>query len=96
MREFEAFGDGDLLAGYVHEASWFWFTASTLEMSFAAGWHRLLARCLLDEIRRRGLPEPSAAWVFEYARRRFPRDDFYWQWDPDQGYAFAPTPAPGV
>ncbi len=94
MHEFEPFGDRELLAGYLEEAAWFWFAASTLEKSLEARWHRLAARCILEEVRRRGLAEPSAASVFAHARRRFPRDDFYWQWKPGQGYAFLAAPAP--
>ena len=75
VRELEQFNDCDLVQGYVSEAAWFWFDASTVEMSFRANLHRLLARCILQEIRRRGLPEPDEDLVYERARKTFPPDD---------------------
>jgi hypothetical protein len=75
VREFTAFDECELVHGYVSEAAWFWFDASTVEMSLRANLHRLMARCILQEIRRRGLPEPDEGLVYERARKTFPPDD---------------------
>jgi hypothetical protein len=75
VREFTAFDECELVHGYLGEAAWFWFDASTVEMSFRANLHRLLARCILQEIRRRGVPEPDEDLVYERARNTFPPDD---------------------
>ncbi len=75
MHEFTAFDECELVHGYVSEAAWFWFDASTVEMSFRANLHRLIARCILQEIRRRGLEEPDEDAVYRRARQTFPPDD---------------------
>jgi hypothetical protein len=75
VREFTAFDECELVHGYVSEAAWFWFAASTVEGSFRANLHRLMARCILEEIRRRGLGEPDEDLVYEGARKTFPPDD---------------------
>ncbi len=79
MQELLQFTDHDLVRGYVNEAVWFWFDASTVEMSFQAGLHRLMAHCIRAEIRRRGLDEPDGDWVYTLARRLFPPDDLRWR-----------------
>jgi hypothetical protein len=73
------FADAELLNGYVAEAAWFWFDASTHEKSLEAGLHRVAAQCILSEIRRRGLPEPGAELTHARARRTFPPDDLRWR-----------------
>jgi hypothetical protein len=75
VRELQHFNDCELIDGYVSEAAWFWFDASTVAGSFQANLHRLIARCLLEEIRQRGLDEPDEERVHERARRAFPPDD---------------------
>jgi hypothetical protein len=75
VREFTAFDECELVHGYVSEAAWFWFDASTVEMSFRANLHRLMARCILQEIRRRGLHEPDEDLVYARALETFPPDD---------------------
>jgi hypothetical protein len=75
VRELEQFNDCDLVQGYVSEAAWFWFDASTVKGSFLANVHRLVARCLLEEIRQRGLEEPNQDLLYKQARRIFPPDD---------------------
>ena len=44
-------------------------------MSLKAGFHRLAARCLLLEMRERGIDEPADEVIFHRARKLFPRDD---------------------
>jgi hypothetical protein len=75
VRELQQFNDCQLIDEYVREATWFWFDASTVAMSLHANLHRLIARCLLEEIRQRGLDEPDRFLVYERARRAFPPDD---------------------
>jgi hypothetical protein len=75
VRELQQFNDCDLIEGYLAEAVWFWFDASTVPMSLHANLHRLLARCLLEEIRQRGLDAPDEGFVYQQARRKFPPDD---------------------
>jgi hypothetical protein len=75
VQELLQFTDHDLVRGYVNEAVWFWFDASTVEMSFQAGLHRLMAHCIRAELRRRGLDEPDDDWVYVAARKLFPPDD---------------------
>jgi hypothetical protein len=71
----KTFADRELLSGYLQEAVWFWFDASTREKSLEAGFHRLAARCILEEIRRRGLEEPAAELIYRQARKCIPLDD---------------------
>jgi hypothetical protein len=75
--ELKAFPDRELLAGYLQEAVWFWFDASTLDKKLEVGLHRLVARCIFEEIRERGLDEPQPDRVYAHARRRFPPDDLH-------------------
>ncbi len=75
MSDLHPFRDDQVLDGYVTEAAWFWFHASTLEMSLEVRLHRLLARCIGQEIARRGLLEPDAEEIYQQARRSFPLDD---------------------
>jgi hypothetical protein len=75
VENLKPFADGELLDGYLAEAAWFWFDASTAEMKLAAGLHRLVALLLGDELRRRGLELPEPAAVYDQARRTFPPDD---------------------
>jgi hypothetical protein len=75
MRELKTYDDCVLLEGYVAEAAWFWFDASTHEKRLEAGLHRIMARCILLEIRKRGLEEPDNDFVYQHARRTFPLDD---------------------
>ena len=79
MNDLKCFPDVELLNGYVAEAAWFWFAASTHEMSLEAGLHRIAAHCILHEIRARGLEEPSNDLAYARARRVFPLDDLRWQ-----------------
>src|SRR6266699_3816106 len=58
MRELKAYEDDVLLDGYLAEAVWFWFDASTVEKRLECGLHRVAARCILSEIRKRGLDVP--------------------------------------
>ena len=75
MRELKAYEDGVLLDGYLAEAVWFWFDASTVEKRLECGLHRVAARCILSEIRKRGLDVPDEDLVFQQARLTFPPDD---------------------
>jgi hypothetical protein len=75
VRELKQFDDCDLVHGYVAEAAWFYFDASTAEGSFRANLHRLIARCVLEELRQRGLDEPDDYLIYERARKTFPPDD---------------------
>lgn len=75
MNELHPFNDSELLREYVNQAAWFWFDASTQEMSLEANFHRLAARCLLLEMSERGMEEPTDAEVVAHARRLFPPDD---------------------
>jgi hypothetical protein len=93
--EFKPFDDRALLEGYVAEATWFWFDASTVEKSFEVGLHRLAATCIREEIHRRGLTEPEAALVYRRARRVFPPDDLRSWKERDPGHGLAAFPGPG-
>jgi hypothetical protein len=73
--EFMHFESQELLDGYLGEAAWFWFDASTHEKSFEAGLHQVIALCLEKELHSRGLDTPSDAVVFARARTLFPPDD---------------------
>jgi hypothetical protein len=75
VKEFQPFDDGELLHAYLNQAVWHWFDASTFEMRLKANFHRLAARCILDELRERGLEEPAEELVFARARTLFPPDD---------------------
>ena len=75
MNELRPFNDADLLLEYVQQAAWFWFDASTHEMSLEANFHRLAARCLRAELRDRGIGEPVDEDIYAHARRLFPPDD---------------------
>jgi hypothetical protein len=75
VNDLTTFDNAELLQAYEDEAIWFWFAASTAEKSLEAGLHRLAARCILYEIRRRGVPEPDADLVYARARRTIPLDD---------------------
>ena len=75
MHDLKFFNDEELLTGYVIEAAWFWFDASTTEMSLEAGLHRVAAHCLRTELRQRGVIEPGGSHVYAHARRAFPPDD---------------------
>jgi hypothetical protein len=75
VRELQQFNDCDLVHGYVAEAIWFHFDASTAEGSFRANLHRLIARCVLQELRQRGLHQPDDDLIYERARKTFPPDD---------------------
>jgi hypothetical protein len=75
VNDLQPFADAELLSGYIAEAAWFWFDASTHEKSLEAGLHRVAARCILHEIRKRGLPEPAGELAYARARRMFPPDD---------------------
>ena len=44
-------------------------------MSLEANFHRLAARCILAEMRERGIEQPAEALIFERARELFPLDD---------------------
>ena len=75
MNELRPFSDYDLVLEYVNQAAWFWFDASTREMSLEANFHRLAARCLHSELQSRDIEEPSDEEIFEHARTLFPLDD---------------------
>ena len=75
MRELKAYEDDVLLDGYLAEAVWFWFDASTVEKRLECGLHCVAARCILSEIRKRGLDVPDEDLVFQQARLTFPPDD---------------------
>jgi hypothetical protein len=79
VNDLKHFPDAELLNGYVAEAAWFWFAASTHEKSLEVGLHRVAAHCILHEIRQRGLPEPSSDLAYARARKVFPPDDLRWQ-----------------
>jgi hypothetical protein len=81
--DLSAFGDGDLLDGYLAEAAWFWFNASTAEKRLETKLHRLVAHCLAEEVRRRGLPEPGPDAIYAHARRTFPPDDLHARYQSD-------------
>ncbi len=95
MKELRRFSDGELLHGYLVEAAWFWFAASTEEKKLEAGLHRLMARCIYEELHRRGLDEPEADWVYGQARKAFPPDDLRPR--NERGYRplLGPSPNPG-
>ena len=92
MLELKAFTDCELWKGYVAQAAWFWFDASTEEKKLEAGLHRLVARCVLEEIRARGLEEPDPARVYAHARRTFPPDDLHPRGEPGFRYLLDPSP----
>jgi hypothetical protein len=75
VNDLKQFPDAELLSGYVAEAAWFWFDASTHEKSLEAGLHRIAAHCILREIRQRGLEEPDSDVAYARARQTFPPDD---------------------
>jgi hypothetical protein len=75
VEEFKSFTNAELFVGYIGEAAWFWFDASTEVNRLGVGLHRLVARCIYDEIRRRGLAEPGSDLVYAHACRTFPPDD---------------------
>src|SRR5262245_30341644 len=75
MEDLKVYDDAEVLESYLTEAAWFWFEASTLEKSLEAGLHRAAAVGILQEIRRRGLPEPERELAYGTARRAFPPDD---------------------
>src|SRR5262245_59516783 len=75
VEDLRAFDDTEILDAFLAEAAWFWFDASTSEMKLEAGLHRLIALCLAEEVRRRGLAEPDPDQVYARARRAFPPDD---------------------
>lgn len=75
MNELKSLDDFELVQEYVNQAVWNWFDASTDEMGIAAGFHRLAARCLLLELRERGIDEPTEDMIFHHARKMIPRDD---------------------
>jgi hypothetical protein len=77
VEEFKPFADTELLDGYIVEAAWFWFDASTEAKRLEAGLHRLMARCIYDEIRQRGLETPNLEQVYAQARHAFPADDLH-------------------
>jgi hypothetical protein len=83
MLELKAFTDCELWKGYVAQAAWFWFDASTKEKKLEVGLHRLLARCIYDELRARGLEEPDPALIYAHARRVFPPDDLHSRYEHD-------------
>src|SRR5436305_1930145 len=71
VNDLKRFPDAELIDGYVDEAAWFWFDASTHEKSLEAGLHRIAAHCILNEIRQRGLEEPSSELAYARARMLF-------------------------
>lgn len=75
VNELKPLNDVELLREYVNQAVWHWFEPSTHEMGIETGFHRLAARCLLLEMRQRGLEEPTDEMLFGRARRVFPMDD---------------------
>jgi hypothetical protein len=77
MKELKAFDDRALLEGYVAQAAWFWFDASTEEKKLEVGFRRLVARCIYEELRDRGLKEPGPAELYAQARKVFPPDDLH-------------------
>jgi len=79
VNDLRQFPDSELIRGYMDEAAWFWFDASTHEKSLEAGLHRVAAHCILQEIRQRGLEEPGSDLTYARARRLFPLDDLRWQ-----------------
>jgi len=95
MNELKSFPDWDLLKGYIAQAAWFWFDASTEEKKLEVGLHRLVARCIYDELRERGLEEPDSDLVYAHARRIFPPDDLYARNERDFRYLLDTSPTPG-
>jgi hypothetical protein len=95
MEELRRFSDDELLHGYLTEAAWFWFDASTGEKKLEVGLHRLAARCIYEEIRRRGLDEPSPQRLHAHARRLFPPDDFLARHVWDYPRLLDSSPGPG-
>src|SRR5438874_1599687 len=75
VNDLKPLNDLELLREYINQAVWYWFEPSTHEMSLKAGFHRLAARCLLIEMRERGIDEPTDEIIFHRARKLFPRDD---------------------
>lgn len=75
MKELKPLRDFELLQEYLNQAIWDWFEPSTHEMSLEAGFHRLAARCILIEMRERGIDQPTNETVYACAREIFPRDD---------------------
>jgi hypothetical protein len=92
MKELKSYSDRELIKGYIGQAAWFWFDASTEEKKLEVGLHRLVARCIYDEIQERGLEEPDFDSLYAYARRIFPPDDLYGRYERDYRFLLDISP----
>jgi hypothetical protein len=95
MKELKWYPDRELLKGYIAQAAWFWFDASTEAKKLEVALHRLVARCIYDEIQDRGLEEPDSDVVYAHARRIFPPDDLHGRNERDYRYLLDSSPNPG-